>query len=77
MIKHVKNHNKLPDDELVLEALAALIANTRRVKRKLDLLEITSWLEIARCGLGSLQAVSDTIGLSVEMLRQFKTVNKL
>lgn len=69
--------NSSPDAALVQEALAALIANTRRVRRKLDLLEIASRLEIACQGLGSLRSVGDAIGLSEEMLRQFQTVSKL
>lgn len=59
------------------EALAALIASTRRVRRRLSLLEVADWLEVARQGLGSLRAVAERIGLSEEMVRQFATVQDL
>lgn len=64
------------------EALGALMANTgerdrRRVRRKLSLVEVAQWLDIARRGLGSLRAVAERIRLSEEMLRQFATVNDL
>lgn len=54
-----------------------MIANTRRVRRKLSLVEVSEWLDTARRGLGSLRAVGERIGLSDEMLRQFATVNDL
>jgi hypothetical protein len=59
------------------EALSALIASTKRVRRKLDLLRVAKFLDAAIKGLGSLQAVSETIGVSPEMLRQFACVKKL
>jgi len=59
------------------EALAVLIASTRRVRRKLSLLQIAEWLEVARRELGGLQAVAERIGLSEEMLRQFGSVRNL
>lgn len=59
------------------DALAALIASTRRVKRKLNLGEIGKNLKIACEELGSLNKVADAIGLSTEMLRQFSRYKKL
>jgi hypothetical protein len=59
------------------EALSALIASTKRVRRKLDLLQVAKFLDIAEEGLGSLEAVSERIGVSPEMLRQFACVKKL
>lgn len=61
----------------VEDALAGLIASTKRVHRKLNLLEISRKLEIARKALGNLKNVSNAIGLSTEMLRQFSRVAKL
>lgn len=69
--------SRKPNERECAEALGALIANTRRVRRKLSLVEVAEWIDIARCGLGSLRAVGERIGLSEEMLRQFATVNNL
>jgi len=65
------SHGELDD------ALAALIANTRRVKRKLSLVEIADKLAIAVRGLGSLEAVAESIGLHTETLRLFESVARL
>jgi len=59
------------------DALAALIASTKRVRRKLNLLEVAHKLDVARQHLGSLKAVGETIGLSTEMVRQFARVDSL
>ena len=59
------------------DALAALIASTRRVARKLNLLEISEKLAIARKHLGSIGAVALAVDLSSEMLRQFARVETL
>jgi hypothetical protein len=59
------------------DAVAALIASTRRVKRKLNLLEIADKLRTAQKVLGSLGAVASAVGVSDEMLRQFARVDKL
>ena len=64
-------------DADVEDALAALIASTRRVRRKLNLVDISEKLKIARKAMGSLKEVADAIELSVEMLRQFSRVEKL
>jgi hypothetical protein len=61
----------------VEEAFAGLIASTRRVRRKLNLLEIARKLRIAREAMGSLKQISDAVGVSEEMLRQFSRVEKL
>jgi len=61
----------------VEDALAGLIASTKRIHRKLNLLQIAKKIEIARKGLGNLKKVSEAIGLSTEMLRQFSRVTKL
>lgn len=66
-----------PSPRELAEALGALIANTKRVRRKLSLVQVAHWLDIAQRGLGSLRAVGEQIGLSDEMLRQFATVNHL
>ena len=59
------------------DALAALIANTRRGKRKLTLVEVRDELRTAIALLGSRRAVADVISLSDEMVRQFTRVDKL
>lgn len=59
------------------DAIAALIASTRRVKRKLNLLEIADKLRTAQELSGSLAAVASAVGLSDEMVRQFARVEKL
>jgi hypothetical protein len=59
------------------EAIAALIASTRRVRRQLSLVEIADRLETAREGLGNIRAVAKRLGLSEEMVRQFESVSRL
>jgi hypothetical protein len=59
------------------EALSALIVSTKRIRRKLDLLQVAKFLDVAIKGLGSLETVSERIGVSPEMLRQFACVKKL
>ena len=66
------NSNGVADD-----ALAALIASTRRINRKLNLLDIAEKLRIARLALGSLKQVAAAIGLSHEMVRQFSRIETL
>jgi hypothetical protein len=61
----------------VEDALAGLIASTKRIHRKLNLVQIAKKIEIARKGLGNLKSVSEAIGLSTEMLRQFSRVTKI
>ena len=70
------NAGSVSEEELH-EAIAVLIASTKRVKRKLNLVEIAEWLVTAQRGLGSLRAVAETVSLSEEMLRQFATVRRL
>ena len=59
------------------DALGALLASTRRAKRKLSLLEVCHKAKVARDALGSLHALAQAIGLSDEMVRQFLRVEKL
>ena len=58
------------------DAIAALIINTRRVKRKLNLIEIADKIRIAEKHL-SIRDVADRLSLSVEMIREFSQVNLL
>lgn len=67
----------VPSSEKTEDALVALIASTKRINRKLSLLEIADKLEIAQQGLGSLHEVAEKIGLSYEMLREFVSIKKL
>lgn len=59
------------------DAIAALIASTRRTSRKLNLINIGQKLSIARRYMKSLNAVASAVGLSPEMLRQFARVEAL
>jgi hypothetical protein len=58
------------------DALAALIASTKRKKRKLTPLQMAEKIEIATRGLGSLPKVAEAVGLSYEMVRQIYSVVK-
>lgn len=77
MTKPLQKERKNYVPREVEDALATLIASTRRGKRKLPLSDVCKNLIIARDGLGSLNKVGDTIGLSMEMLRQFSRYEKL
>jgi hypothetical protein len=59
------------------DALAALLASTRRTKRTLNLIEVNTKLRTAVRLLGSERAVAEALGLSDETLRQFSRVQKL
>ena len=59
------------------DALAALLASTRRTKRTLNLIEVNEKLRTAVRLLGSLRAVADALGLSDETARQFSRIEKL
>lgn len=59
------------------DAVAALLASTRRTKRTLNLIEVSEKLCIAVRLLGSLRAVADALGLSDETVRQFSRIEKL
>jgi len=63
-----------PGDREVDEALAAVIANTKRRARKLDPIAVAENIEVARQGLGSLQAVAERATLSYEMVRQIHSI---
>ena len=74
---HVRGVASRNGETKLEEALAVLIASTKRVRRSLDLVQVADYLEIARRKLGSLKAVGEAIGLSDEMLRQFASIGKL
>jgi hypothetical protein len=59
------------------DALAALLASTRRPKRTLNLVEVNDKLRTAARLLGSLHAVGEALGLSDETVRQFGRIEKL
>jgi len=70
------------EDKNVERAIAALIANTggphtRRVRRKRSILEIADYIDIAREGVGSLQAVAERVGVSEQQLSDFLAVRRL
>jgi len=66
-----------PSEEEVDAALAAIIANTRRLRRSLNLLEIAKNITVALGRVGSLQKLSYRVGLSEQMLREFLAVEDL
>ncbi len=57
--------------------IAQLIANTRRKKRPNNLIQIAGEIRWLENDLGSLKAVSETIGISTDMLGQFLSVERL
>lgn len=56
------------------DAIAAIIASTKRKKRKLDPLQVAEKLLIAREALGGMGKLCETVGLSHEMVRQILSV---
>ena len=73
-----KGHSLTRTEQLQLDdALAALLASTRRGKRSLNLVEVSEKLRSAVQLLGSLRAVADALGLSDETVRQFSRIEKL
>jgi len=59
------------------DALAALLASTRRAKRSLNLVDVSEKLRVAVRLLGSLRAVAKALGLSDETVRQFSRIERL
>lgn len=57
--------------------IARLIANTLRRKRPNNLIEIACDIKWLQNDLGSLKAVSGTIGISTDMLRQFLSIERV
>lgn len=66
-----------PEQLQLDDALAALLASTRRAKRSLNLAEVSKKLRTAIGLLGSLRAVAEALGLSDETVRQFSRIEKL
>lgn len=58
------------------DAIAALIVNTRRIRRKLNLIEIADKLKVARKYL-STKEIAEKLSLSTEMVREFGRVDLL
>ncbi|UCG94435.1 MAG: hypothetical protein JSW13_01365 [Candidatus Aerophobus sp.] len=59
------------------KAIATLIGCTRRKRRPKSITEIASIIEFLRKELGSYKAVGKAVGLSTEMLREFRSVESL
>lgn len=57
--------------------IARLIANTLRKKRPDNLIQIACDIRRAEKHLGSIKAVSESVGISTDMLRQFLSVEQL
>jgi hypothetical protein len=66
-----------PEQLQLDDALAALLASTRRTKRSLNLADVNEKLRTATRLMGSLRAVANALGLSDETVRQFGRVGKL
>lgn len=63
--------------ESLEDALATLIATTRRSKRQASLTQVTDALNIALSHLGSIEKIAERISLSARMLEQFAAVEDL
>ncbi len=61
----------------VEKAVATLIGSTRRKNRPNSIAEIAEIIEFLRVRLGSYKAVGEAVGLSTEMLREFRSVERL
>jgi len=73
----LKNFRRMVREEKSEAVIARLIANTLRKKRPNNLIQIARDIRRAQNHLGSLRAVSDTLGISSDMLRQFLSVEQL
>jgi len=58
-------------------ALSVLLEATRTTRRNVDLLTAAQALSVAKSALGGLSKVSERIGISVQMLRDFACVDSL
>jgi hypothetical protein len=56
------------------QALAAIISSTRTKTRPMPLTQVACWIKIAVNKLGSYKALSEKVGVSEKMLRQFSYV---
>ena len=65
------------DSEELEKALALIISCTRRVKRPLDLVTLVEIILYAKGRMGSLEAVGESVRLSVQQLKDFLAVNEL
>jgi len=77
MTRRKQGKPERPSKETGDTAVAALIANTLRVGRRLSLLEVARCVDVGRNAFGRTQALSEKVGISTEMLREFASVNKL
>jgi len=59
------------------KAVVTLIGCTRRKKRAKSITDIAAMIEFLRDELGSYSAVANKVGLSTEMLREFRSVKQL
>lgn len=65
-----------PSQREVEDALAAVIASTKRKRRRLNPLQVAQKIEIAKDGLKGLSNVAERTQISPEMLRQILSVEK-
>ncbi len=64
-------------DQRLEEALAVIIASTRRAKRPKDIVMVSENISYAAQRMGGLKAVAETVGLSIQQLKDFLAVKKL
>lgn len=70
-------HLDMEEELAVKKAISELIGCTRRKRRPKSIIEIANLIEFLKTKLGTYKAVSDKVGLSTEMLREFKAVKFL
>lgn len=69
---------KIIENERTLEkVIARVLSNTLRQKRPNNLIEVANDIELLKNEMGSLEAVSNVVGISTDMLRQFLSVKQL
>ncbi|MFQ5685949.1 MAG: hypothetical protein ACE5GV_04750 [Candidatus Scalindua sp.] len=69
---------KIIESQKTLEKIMArVLSNTLRQKRPNNLVEVANDIELLKQEMGSLEAVSNLVGISTDMLRQFLSVKRL
>jgi len=67
----------LVDNNKLKKAIAIIISGTRRGKRNIDMVKLVDSISYAEQCMGSLNAVAESVKLSVQQLKDFLAVNKL
>jgi len=69
--------SKLRYSQKLENAIALIISCTRRIKRPVDLVTLVKNILFAKRCMGSLEAVAESVGLSVQQLKDFLAVEDL